>query len=564
MALLIPLSGRTAGTLSDTPAPASERRVVLRLQEASVTEMQKAAEALVKADLPFVLERMPQASDTPGMKSLLAYIRWKNNLLTPKVELTAGVELIDVVPGKEDGIIAAAAAGCWKVKLPQDWMKVIKEENRRYSGRIYYVSASSGDDARDGLSPATAWKTLKRVNDADLGFGDKVLFRRGDIFRGHLEPQSGAEGAPITYAAWGEGEKPVLEPSYDAGAPEAWEKRGGGLWRCVQPSDDELGNIILDHGKAGCAWKVDRKDQISRDLQFCWVREEQAVYLKSRRNPGRRFSSVELAEKQHVISETGCHDLVYENLSLRYGAAHGIGGSDVRRIVVRACDISWIGGSTLYFDEEGRGVRYGNGIEFWSAASDILVEGCRIWECWDAGLTNQSNVDGVLQERIVYRGNEIWNCEYSYEYWQQGEGARTRDVVFENNVCRDAGKGWGHRQRWNPNAAHLMFYDTTAETARFLVRGNRFERSENCGMRLFNAWYASLTMEGNIWEIPSGLLCRYHGRPVRDLIYKYPDRLDRVHADDESEIQGQTVEPPEVFGAGPGELARFRARFHFE
>ena len=85
--------------------------MVLRLQEASVTEMQKAAEALVKADLPFVLERMPQASDTPGMKSLLAYIRWKNNLLTPKVELPAGVELIDVVPGKEDGIIVCPI-GC--------------------------------------------------------------------------------------------------------------------------------------------------------------------------------------------------------------------------------------------------------------------------------------------------------------------------------------------------------------------------------------------------------------------------------------------------------------------
>lgn len=173
----------------------------------------------------------------------------------------------------------------------------------------------------------------------------------------------------------------------------------------------------------------------------------------------------------------------------------------------------------------------------------MLVENCRVWECWDAGLTNQSSVPGAVQRNIVFRGNEVWNCEYSYEYWQQGDGAVTENVIFENNVCRDAGKGWGHLQRWIPNAAHLMFYDTTAKTDGFVIRGNRFENTENCGIRLFNAWYASITMEDNVWVVP--------------------DRLDVIHKDSRREIESQTIEKPLVL-KGRGALGKFRKKFGFE
>ena len=430
------------------------------------------------------------------------------------------------------------------------------------AGRTYYVSGT-GDDRNDGLSPETAWKSLAKVNGAALRPGDRVLFRCGDVFRGQLRPSSGEISAPVGYGSYGEGVKPVIQPSVDAGAASRWEKVGKKLWRCVLPSETETGNIIFNGGDAGCAWKVDRRELLKKDLQFCWVKDEKAVYMVSEANPGDRFSSVELAERRHVIDEGGCRNVTYEGLWLRFGAAHGIGGGNVRGITVRNCDICWIGGSTNYIDNEGRSVRYGNGIEFWGGAEDVLVENCRVWECWDAGLTNQSSVPGAVQRNIVFRGNEVWNCEYSYEYWQQGDGAVTENVIFENNVCRDAGKGWGHLQRWNPNAAHLMFYDTTAKTDGFVIRGNRFENTENCGMRLFNAWYASITMEDNVWIVPGHILCRYHARPTDGLVYKYPDRLDVIHKDSRREIESQTIEKPLVL-KGRGALGKFRKKFGFE
>jgi len=62
-----------------------------------------------------------------------------------------------------------------------------------------------------------------------------------------------------------------------------------------------------------------------------------------------------------------------------------------------------------------------NGIEFWSNARDCLVEGCRLWEIYDAALTNQGN--GTNQQvNITYRDNVIWNSEYSFEYWNRDPG----------------------------------------------------------------------------------------------------------------------------------------------
>lgn len=415
------------------------------------------------------------------------------------------------------------------------------------SGRTFHV-ASDGDDAADGLSPETAWRSLQKVNEADLLPADTVRFRCGDAFRGHLVVKSGEPGRDVVYSSYGTGEKPVLEASYDASSPNGWVRAGRRLWKCAVPAEREIGNVIFNHGKKGCGWKAEGFEDLGRrDLRFFWNAEERALYLVSRRNPGERFGSIELAEKVNVIRISKAHDVVVEGLNVRYGAAHGIAGGGIARIVLRKCDVNWIGGGTLCTNDLGGGVWYGNGIELWSYASDVLVEGCRVWECYDAGLTNQSNRKGTVQENIVWRGNEVSGCEYSYEYWNQGEGAVTRNVVFEGNVCRKAGYGWGHRRRWNPNAAHLMFYDNTAATSGFMLRGNVFSRSKGCGIRLFNVWREFFRMEDNVWSVPGRPFCRFHGRPYSGLDDLYPDHLDRSHCDNAAEIESCATVRPRTF-----------------
>ena len=97
----------------------------------------------------------------------------------------------------------------------------------KLTARTFYVAAD-GSDSNDGLSPETPFQTLEKVNTLTLIPGDKILFKKGDTFQGTLRPQgSGAEGAPIVIASYGQGNvKPILE------AKGEWrgeiQKAGGG------------------------------------------------------------------------------------------------------------------------------------------------------------------------------------------------------------------------------------------------------------------------------------------------------------------------------------------------
>jgi hypothetical protein len=126
------------------------------------------------------------------------------------------------------------------------------------------------------------------------------------------------------------------------------------------------------------------------------------------------------------------------------------------------------------------------------------VEGCRLWEIYDAALTNQGDGTNV-QENITYRRNVIWNCEYSFEYWNRDQTGKTRNIRFEHNTCVNAGFCWGHSQRPDPSGRHLSFYDNTAATEAISVCDNIFCNATGSCLRLSGRdWTAVLTMDRNL------------------------------------------------------------------
>ncbi|MCP4644240.1 MAG: hypothetical protein GY851_27605, partial [bacterium] len=181
-------------------------------------------------------------------------------------------------------------------------------------------------------------------------------------------------------------------------------------------------------------------------------------------------------------------------------------GGSTHHLIIRNCDLSYIGGAHHITLESGHPVRYGNAIEFWGAASDNLVEGCRIWEVYDAALTNQNKTVTVTQENIVYRNNLIWNCEYSFEYWNSPETSVTKNIRFENNTCVNAGVVWSHGQRPNGgNGSHLMFYTNRAATSGFEVKYNIFCNATEWGSRYSAGWETLPDMNHNLWFTTTGV-----------------------------------------------------------
>ncbi len=83
----------------------------------------------------------------------------------------------------------------------------------------------------------------------------------------------------------------------------------------------------------------------------------------------------------------------------------------------------------------------GNGSSAWGAAHDNLVEGCRIWQVYDAALTNQGRSPDSRQVNITYRNNFIRNAEYSFEYWNHLETALTENIRFGEQHVRRRWRG---------------------------------------------------------------------------------------------------------------------------
>jgi hypothetical protein len=80
----------------------------------------------------------------------------------------------------------------------------------------YYVDSTSGSDSNSGTSSAAPWKSLGKVNSTAFQAGDTINFKRGSIWTGTtlLIDSSGVAGNPITYQAYGTGNRPeIVAPS---------------------------------------------------------------------------------------------------------------------------------------------------------------------------------------------------------------------------------------------------------------------------------------------------------------------------------------------------------------
>jgi hypothetical protein len=119
----------------------------------------------------------------------------------------------DDAGGLADGGVAALADPFDMRSVPSYVGPTVVGELALPAGIVRRIHvAADGDDARSLVQvadPATPWRSLARVNQAfaegDLGPGDALLLRRGDVFRDTLRlSASGSPGAPLVLAGYGD------------------------------------------------------------------------------------------------------------------------------------------------------------------------------------------------------------------------------------------------------------------------------------------------------------------------------------------------------------------------
>ena len=103
-------------------------------------------------------------------------------------------------------------------KLPAIDRAVNTDNINRYggNGNLYYV-ANNGSDANNQVgSKSNPFKTIGKAQ-STAGPGDFILLRRGDTFSTQVIVQkSGQPGQHLTFAAYGKGNRPVVDYSNDA------------------------------------------------------------------------------------------------------------------------------------------------------------------------------------------------------------------------------------------------------------------------------------------------------------------------------------------------------------
>ena len=352
-----------------------------------------------------------------------------------------------------------------------------------------YHFAENGSDANDGLSSARPLRTIGRLNALDLKPGDRVLFRRGDLFRGAIKAKDG-----VTYAAYGEGDElpTICASKRDYADPKLWERTDEpNVWRCTEKLHN-VGIVLFDReprridGEPVVAdMRLPKRDEpfdkpvvLDADLTFRNLFREDRLELRSDKgNPGERFRHIEIGEHGHCLW-INADDLLIENLHLTLSGSHGVGGSGERRnVTVRNCLIDWLGGSIIEGWRFGT-VRFGNAIEIWGGCDGFYALDNRIANVYDTGVTIQCNdrEDFVCRmENVLFASNVIDNCFWALEYYNKNNapGSFTRNVRFVGNLCRGTGRGWGCKGR-EARAPAISIGETPEGSSGNVAEGNRF------------------------------------------------------------------------------------------
>lgn len=365
------------------------------------------------------------------------------------------------------------------------------------TGKCYYVS-NNGDDNNDGLTPETAWATVKKVSEATLKPGDAVFFERGGIFREHvLYCQNG-----VTYSAYGEGPKPVITGSPENGAdPEKWTlygetPDGGKVWLYHRNMRD-CGTLILngDIGARKIAPYWDGSDFVTEDGQpfdiltglnrnltffspadsllknkvasdratiagwsigvplfddaYCGT--EGALYFRcDEGNPGEVFDSIEFS-----VSPAGAgHAIIYLRANNVLDNLHIFGTSDCgimhlddigEECIIQNCEISFCGGGVLFYDGQGRAELAGDGMNI---QRPCVIANNYIHNNTDNGITceygdGSKNVEisdiTISGNLFAYNGQDIQFTTFDED--MKANGCVFRDILVEDNYMLYASGG---------------------------------------------------------------------------------------------------------------------------
>ncbi|MFC5723783.1 right-handed parallel beta-helix repeat-containing protein [Streptomyces gamaensis] len=270
------------------------------------------------------------------------------------------------------------------------------DDARRAEQTTYYLDCVAGNDSAAGTSPATAWRSLGKVNSLAFRPGDTLLLRKGTTCAGQFVPQgSGTAARPVSVGAYGTGDRPRIMAS-DARAAvylhntQGWEIRGLDISDPGQNVTDPRAGIYVELTDFGTGSHYVFTDNYVHDVAGCDCT-----------NPGQPGGGI-------VFNATGSQMLT------------AFSGITVKDNTVRSVSGIGIGTSSLWARRpeyrSGPGTAYG-------PYTDLLIEDNRLTELGGDGINITNGQHAMVQNNTVegyglkattdHAGVWAWNSDYT-------------------------------------------------------------------------------------------------------------------------------------------------------
>lgn len=233
----------------------------------------------------------------------------------------------------------------------------------------FYVSSSMGDDANDGLTVQSAWKTISKVNSMMVKFepGDIISFNRGDRFveRLYINDLNGSESNRIKFTSYGTGAKPIIDVTREYTG--IWTSLGNNIWKSTSGAYPSVNKRVMIDGKEVLSSKIQTELGTSiPDLVEAFSDDEtKTIFIFSEIDPNQK--SILHSGLSRAIYLRTSSNIDVLGIEVRGGHYHGITISKCENITIDNATIGQMNntGITVVGDEN-------------THCSNIVVKNCLI------------------------------------------------------------------------------------------------------------------------------------------------------------------------------------------
>jgi hypothetical protein len=324
----------------------------------------------------------------------------------------------------------------------------------------HYVDSSAGNDSGDGLTPATAWRSVARVNMQTFMPGDHLCFRAGGSWTGQLHPLgSGTSAAPIVIDQFGTGAKPHIagakgdlqgllllnQPYWEINNLEITNDQGGpGDYRGISVRGRDVG--VLHHIAIRNCWVHDVTGEVdwiggsTADNMPPWVTFQSGwdtskrtggivVEVESANGTKTWFDDVQI--ENNVVQDTSFGGIIFKQLDGGFGWGVRNSASDTRftphtNVVIR----------NNYLTQTN--TIYGCNALYVTGSRGVVIEGNVVMDAGTSGIEVYNVDDVVIQKNETFRTvRKAGGADFN---GIDADRASTK-IVIQYNYIHDNGDG---------------------------------------------------------------------------------------------------------------------------